>query len=133
MFHEEADGSVGPATSAGWVKQAIGHGQIFRRDYSNIRVPVLALNRGLAPGAATDDVLRVFHYEPKTAADRTAIDRFMAANAVVIGRWTEKLKRGAPNARIVWYSNAGHYVYMTNEADVLREIHAFMEGLASSK
>ena len=125
--------SVGSPKSPGWVSRSIGQGQIFRRDYSNIRVPVLALNRGLAPGAATDDVLRVFHYEPKTAADRTAIDRFMAANAVVIGRWTEKLKRGAPNARIVWYSNAGHYVYTTNEADVLREIHAFIAELPPSK
>jgi pimeloyl-ACP methyl ester carboxylesterase len=133
MFHEDADGSVGTPTSPGWVKQAIGEGQIFRRDYSNIRVPVLALNRGFGPDGTTNDVLRVFHYEPKTAADRSAIDRFMAANAVVLGRWTDKLKRGAPNARLMWYPDAGHYVYMTNEADVLREIHAFMTGLAPSK
>jgi pimeloyl-ACP methyl ester carboxylesterase len=133
MFSEEADGSVGPPMSPGWVSQAIDKGTIFRRDYSDIRVPVLALNRGFAPDATTDDVLKAFHYEPKTAADRAAIDRFMAAGAVVLGRWTDKLKRGAPNPRLVWYPNAGHYVYMTNEADVLREIHAFVAGLAPSK
>jgi pimeloyl-ACP methyl ester carboxylesterase len=133
IFQEGADGSVGPATSPGWVRQAIGQGQIFRRDYSNIHVPVLALSRGFAPGATTDDVLKAFHYEPKTDADRAAIDRFMAANAVVLGRWTDKLKRGAPNARLVYYPNAGHYVYMTNEADALREIHAFVAGLAPLK
>jgi pimeloyl-ACP methyl ester carboxylesterase len=126
MFHEEADGSVGPPTSPGWVKEAIGKGQIFRRDYSNIRVPVLALNRGFGPGATTDDLLKEYHYEPKTVAERVAIDRFVAAGTVVLTRWTDKLKRGAPNARIVWYPNAGHYVYMTNEADVLGEIHAFI-------
>jgi pimeloyl-ACP methyl ester carboxylesterase len=133
MFSEEADGSVGPPMSPGWVSQAIDKGTIFRRDYSDIRVPVLALNRGFAPDATTDDLLKAFHYEPKTAADRAAIDRFMAAGAVVLGRWTDKLKRGAPNPRLVWYPNAGHYVYMTNEADVLREIHAFVAGLAPSK
>jgi non-heme chloroperoxidase len=133
MFHEEADGSVGSPKSPGWVKQAIGQGQIFRRDYSNIRVPVLALSRGFGPDGTTDDVLKAFHYEPKTAADSAAIDRFMVRNDLIIGRWTDKLKRGAPNARVVWYPNAGHYVYMTNEADVLREIHVFMAGLASSK
>ena len=133
MFHEEADGSVGPPTSPGWVKEAIGKGQIFRRDYSNIRVPVLALNRGFGPGATTDDLLKEYHYEPKTAAERVAIDRLVAAGTVVLTRWTDKLKRGAPNARIVWYPNAGHYVYMTNEADVLREIHAFMAGLPPLK
>jgi hypothetical protein len=133
LFQEGADGRVGPATAPGWVKQAIGQGQIFRRDYSNIRVPVLALNRGFAPDATTDDVLKAFHYAPKTDADRAAIDRFMAASAVVFGRWTDKLKRGAPNVRLVYYPNAGHYVYMTNEADVLREIHAFVAGLAPLK
>src|SRR5258708_9752791 len=133
MFDEEADGSVGPPKSPSWIKQAIGQGQIFRRDYSNIRVPVVALSRAFAPDATTDDVLKEFHYEPKSDADRAAIDRFMARNAVVLGRWTDKLKRGAPNARLVYFPDAGHYVYMTNEADVLREIHAFVTGLASSK
>ena len=93
-------------------------------------MPVLALNRGVAPNATTDDVLKALHYEPKTADERAAIDRFRARGAAIIGRWTDKLKRGAPNARLVWYPEAGHYVYMTNEADVLREIHAFVAGLA---
>lgn len=133
MFHEEAGGSVGAPTSPGWVSRAIGQGQIFRRDYSNIHVPVLALNHGFAPEARTDHALKAFHYEPKTDADRAAIDRFMARSSVVFGRWRDKLKRGAPNARLVYYPEAGHYVYMTNEADVLREIHAFVAGLAPSK
>jgi pimeloyl-ACP methyl ester carboxylesterase len=133
MFEDEADRGVGPAKSPGWVSRAIGQGQIFRRDYSNIRVPVLALNRGVAPEATTDDLLKAFHYEPKTDADRAAIDRFMARSAVVFGRWRDKLKRGAPNARLMYFPDAGHFVYMTNEADVLREIHAFVAGLAPSK
>jgi hypothetical protein len=48
-------------------------------------VPVLALSRGFAPGATTDDILKEFHYEPKTDADRAAIDRFMARSAMVLG------------------------------------------------
>jgi pimeloyl-ACP methyl ester carboxylesterase len=133
MFNEEADGSVGAPTSPGWVSRAIGQGQVFRRDYSNIRVPVLALNHGFAPDATTEEALKAFHYEPKTAADRAAIARFMARSAVVFGRWRDKLKQGAPNARLVYFPDAGHYIYMTNEADVLREIHAFVAGLAPSK
>jgi pimeloyl-ACP methyl ester carboxylesterase len=75
-------------------------------------------------------VLRELHYEPKSAAERAAIDRFVARSAVIFGRWSDKLRRGAPNARLVYFPNAGHYVYMTKEADVLREIHAFIAGLA---
>jgi pimeloyl-ACP methyl ester carboxylesterase len=133
IFEQGVGGSVGPAKTPGWVRQAIDQGTPFRRDYSNIRVPVLALIRGFAPEATTDEVLNVFHYSPRTAADRAAIDRFMAANAVMVGRWIDKLKHGAPDARIVYYPTAGHYVYMTNEADVLREIHAFIAKSATSK
>ena len=32
-------------------------------------------------------------------------------------------------ARVVRLPNAGHVIYRTNEADVLREMHAFMAGL----
>jgi non-heme chloroperoxidase len=133
VFEENADGSVGPPKSPGWVSHAIGQGQIFRRDYSNIRVPVLALNNGFGPEATTDDVLKAFSYEPKNASDRAAIDRFMARNSVVFGHWVDKLKRGAPDARIVYFPTAGHFVYMTREAEVLREIHTFVAALPPVK
>jgi pimeloyl-ACP methyl ester carboxylesterase len=132
-FEERPDGSVGPARSPGWVSRAIGQGQIFRRDYSGIRVPVLALNNGFAPGATTDDVLRVFRYQPKNAEERAAIDRFMARSALVFGRWVDKLERGAPNVRLVYYPNAGHFVFLTREADVLREIRTFVANLPSAR
>jgi non-heme chloroperoxidase len=133
VFEEEADGSVGPAKSPGWVSHAIGQGQIYRRDYSNIRVPVLALNNGLRPGATTDDLLKAFGYELKNRDDRVAIDRFMARNAIVFGRWVDKLKRGAPDARLVYFPTAGHFVYLTQEAEVLREIHTFLSALQPAK
>jgi pimeloyl-ACP methyl ester carboxylesterase len=133
VFDEENDGSVGPPQSPGWVSHAIGQGQIFRRDYTNIRVPVLALSNGFAPTATTDDVIAVFNYKPADAAARAAIDRFMAESAIVFGRWTDKLKRGQPDARIVYYPNAGHFVYMTRETEVLEEIHAFVARLPATK
>ncbi len=43
---EAVDGGVGPPKSPGWVSRAIGQDQVFRRDYSNTRVPVLALMNG---------------------------------------------------------------------------------------
>jgi pimeloyl-ACP methyl ester carboxylesterase len=132
-FEEAAGGRVGPPSTPGWVSRAIGQRQIFRRDYSNIRVPVLALNNGFVPGATTDEALAAFHYTPKTDADRAAIDRFVARSGVVFGRFRDKLQRGAPNARLVYYPNAGHYVFLTREAEVLREIHTFIKALPPSK
>jgi hypothetical protein len=34
-----------------------------------------------------------------------------------------------PTARVVVLQGADHYVFRSNEADVLREIHAFLAGL----
>ena len=86
IFQEESDGSVGAPNHLGGCR-AIRPGQIFRRDYSNLGVPVLALSNGFAPDATTDDVLKAFGYDVKTAADRAAIDRFMERSGIAFGRW----------------------------------------------
>ncbi len=124
---ESVDGSVGSFKTPDWVSRAIGQAQVFRRDYSNIRVPVLALMNG---ALTTEELLSASSYQPKNDNERAAIDRFMARSRIVFGRWTDKLKRHVPNARIVYYPLAGHYVFMTREAEVLREIHTFVAGLA---
>ena len=120
------DGRVGPATTPDWVSRAIGQGQVFRRDYSNIRVPVLALVNG---ARTTEEVLAATAYQPKNDEERAAIDRFMVRSRIAFARWTDKLTRHVPNARIVYFPLAGHYVFITREAEVLREIHTFMIGL----
>jgi non-heme chloroperoxidase len=38
-------------------------------------------------------------------------------------------EKGLPSARVVRLPNAGHVLYRTNEADVLREMYAFISGL----
>lgn len=124
---ESVDGSVGSFKSPEWVSRAVGQGQVFRRDYSNIRVPVLALMNG---ARTTEEALSASGYQPKDDGERAAIDRFMARSRIVFGRWTDKLKRHVPNARVVYFPLAGHYVYMTREAEVLREIHTFVAGMA---
>ncbi len=39
----------------------------------------------------------------------------------------EELKKVAPSARVVRLPNADHFVFLSNEADVLREIRAFID------
>jgi non-heme chloroperoxidase len=36
---------------------------------------------------------------------------------------------GVPSARVVRLPNANHFVFLSNEADVLREMNAFIGGL----
>jgi hypothetical protein len=59
-----ADGNrVGAAKTPDWVSRAIGQGQVFRRDYSNIRVPVLAMLEfpALRPTGASPQSKQVCH------------------------------------------------------------------------
>ena len=43
----------------------------------------------------------------------------------MIGRWQRDLRAGVPSARIVNLVGANLYMFLSNEADVLREVRAF--------
>jgi non-heme chloroperoxidase len=45
----------------------------------------------------------------------------------------QALERSTPSARVVRIANAGHYVYRTNEAEVVKEMNSFMNSLAGEK
>jgi non-heme chloroperoxidase len=45
----------------------------------------------------------------------------------------QALERSTPSARVVRIGNAGHYVYRTNEAEVVKEMNSFMNSLAGEK
>jgi pimeloyl-ACP methyl ester carboxylesterase len=46
--------------------------------------------------------------------------------------WADAFSRGVPSARVVRIPNADHYVFNSNEADVVREMNAFLSRLDSS-
>ena len=43
--------------------------------------------------------------------------------------WAANFRRGVPSARIVMIPNADHYVYLSNEAQVVGEMNAFLKTL----
>jgi hypothetical protein len=83
---------------------AIGRQQVFRKDYSNIRVPVLVLME--FPRFPEQ-------YRPKNDDERALIEQFVARGRVIVGKWTDKVKRGVPNARFVDVPAGGHYLFIT--------------------
>ena len=46
-----------------------------------------------------------------------------------VGRQVDAFQRGNPQARVVRIANADHFIFKSNEADVLREIDVFAAGL----
>jgi pimeloyl-ACP methyl ester carboxylesterase len=124
-FEMAADGSVGSFRTPDWVSRAIGTGRPAR-DYSKIKVPVLAIS-----DAVDFDLshLKPEHPQPRNAEERETLIAFGKATQAVFDRWKANLKRGVPDAKIVDMPGATHYLWMTREADVLREIHAFVASL----
>jgi non-heme chloroperoxidase len=118
-FECNPDGSVGKFLTAQHIHQAIGAGA-QKREYSRIRVPVLAF----FPAAATKR-----RYEPKDAQERAAIENFDAATAAYVNRWRKNLQSAPGGVRIVDLPGANHYVFLSNESDVLRELRSFVVGL----
>jgi pimeloyl-ACP methyl ester carboxylesterase len=44
-------------------------------------------------------------------------------------RWADNFRQGVPSAHIVMIPNADHYVYLSNEAQVIAEMKAFLDKL----
>ena len=82
--------------------------------YTSIPVPVLAIF------ACPHDWSRFFRNDPERRAARLATD-----TAACSAR-AESFARGVPNARVVRIPNADHYVYRSNEAQVIDEMMKFL-------
>jgi len=83
--------------------------------YTDIRVPVLAifaLPHDFGPTFLKDDPAGRFTAEAKDLANT--------------GAQAKAFEDGIPSARVVRLAHANHYVFQSNEADVLREINDFV-------
>ena len=57
----------------------------------------------------------------------------MEANDVKAESQAKAFETGVPTARVVRIARANHYVFVSNEADVLREMEAFIASLPIGK
>jgi pimeloyl-ACP methyl ester carboxylesterase len=124
-FATAADGSVGSWRSPGWVSRAIGTGRP-PRDYSKVKAPVLAISDAVDLDLSH---LKPDQPQPRNDEERALLIAFGKATQAVFDRWSANLKRGVPGARVIDLPGATHYLWMTREPDVLREIRAFIAAL----
>ena len=125
MFNSNPDGSVGPYRTAVPIRKVIGAGS-KKRDYSGIRVPVLAF---FAVPPTDTDWSQYYHFRPKSAEERTALEKIYDADRSYLIRYEGRMRTGVPGARIVELPGADHYVFFSNEANVLRELRVFLASL----
>jgi non-heme chloroperoxidase len=88
-----------------------------QQEYTDIRVPVLAIF------AVPHDLGSTFQNDP---AARTALEAFDVAHTTEQANAFEK---GIPSAHVVRLAHASHFVFISNEADVLREMNVFISSL----
>jgi non-heme chloroperoxidase len=60
---------------------------------------------------------------------RTAAKAYSAALAALTERQEKAVENGLPTAHVITLPGANHYVFLSNEVDVLREMRAFLAGL----
>lgn len=118
-FKCNPDGSVGGEIEDDRVHDLIGAGAL-KRDYSRIQVPVLAIfgTLGVAP-----------LYQPIDEQELVVIRNFEAATDVYEQRYKKNLRLAKGSIHIVDLPKANHYLFLSNEADVLREINSFLSTL----
>jgi pimeloyl-ACP methyl ester carboxylesterase len=92
------------------------------KKYSNIPVPALVIFA--IPHAQAKWITE--STDPKV---REAGEAFSAALLALTTRQAKALEDGVPTAHVVRLGGADHYVYLSNEADVLREMKSFLSTL----
>jgi len=124
MFDSNPDGSMGDYRTDNSVFKAIGAG-VQKRDYTKIRVPVLAFFA--IPSTPEENVSR--RYQFKNAQERAAVEEVHAAVLANIRTDERSIQRCAAGARVVELRGSDHYIFLASEADMLRELRAFLAGL----
>ena len=88
--------------------------------YTKIPVPILAIY------ACPHNWDRAFQNDPAMKAKRLAADK---VNCTAMA---DAFAAGVPSAHVIRIPNADHYVYLSNEAEVVREMNSFLSRLDSS-
>lgn len=125
-FVENPDGSVGNRNTPGYVFDAMAVGD-FKHDYSQIRSPVLAFVVYDTPdGPPQNQILKNHVTDP---AERTIVDAVYGLYIAMARIRIDRINHAAGGVRVVELWGADHFVFISNESEVLREIRVFMTGL----
>jgi non-heme chloroperoxidase len=87
--------------------------------YARIRAPVLALYRTTTMEQALKE------YPPQNEKQQAALNQGYASARAMLTKWQRDLLAGVPDAKIVELPGANLYMFISNEADVIRELRAF--------
>jgi non-heme chloroperoxidase len=67
--------------------------------------------------------------ENTNSSVQTAAKTYSTALEVLTEKQKKSVENGVPTAHVITLQGANHYVFLSNEAEVLKDIHAFVAGL----
>ncbi len=102
------------------VRRAITVDARIKPNYTGIRVPVLAVYQAQLP---FEEVAKQF--DIRNEEERAALRQEYAAMRAMYTRWQQDLLAAVPMARIVELPGANLYMFLSNEADIIRELRSF--------
>jgi len=113
-----SDGHVGK------VRNSQNAEMIFRgmRTYTDIPVPTLAI-------FAIPHRVGIWINESADPEVRKASKAYSVADVALTGKQVNAFDDGVPTAHVVRLKDADHFVFLSNEADVLRELRSFIKRL----
>jgi len=120
QFATNPDGSMGESLLSPTIRRAITVDARVKPDYSHIRVPVLAIYQKDPPF----EQVRA-NFLIRNEQELAALRQEHAATRALYVRWQRDLLAAVPTARIVELEGASLYMFLSNEADVIRELRAF--------
>jgi len=115
----QTDGSVGKSRTSPKVQKAIFAGI---KKYADIRLPVLAI-------FAVPSYRGTWLEGTKDPALQARAEEYVARARVLTEKQASVFEEGVPGARVVRLSGGQHLIFISNQADVLREIHTFVAAL----
>ena len=114
QFEVTPDGHLGKSRLSPALHAAMMAGE---QKYTSVKVPVLAIFASPAdPG-------------PLAHNDTEALAGFEAYDAAITAAQIDAVRSAAPSAHIVLLPQANHAIFISNEADCLREMRAFLATL----
>jgi pimeloyl-ACP methyl ester carboxylesterase len=105
------------------IRRAIVEENRVRPDYAHIRVPVVAIFRTVTKEQALGQC------PPTTEQERQALIQAHLAGRAMLTKWQSDLRASIPLARIVELPGANLYMFISNRADIIRELRAFAASL----
>ena len=119
MFNDTPEGRVGAPRTHPSISDTVFAGM---RKYTEIRAPALAI-------FAVPHALGPWYAENPDPGIRQAVADFLVKEAALTEKQAKAFEEGVPTARVVRLPHASHLVFASNEADVLREMRAFLASL----